>query len=82
MHKSKIGHLRIELEMTDEVRSKLMELASGQGDSVMISDALVKHVRVYHLQTQATRVKELEYRKVHVHRLELSASRPTLFVGP
>lgn len=82
MHKSRIGHLRIELEMTEDIRQKLMELASGQGHSVMINDALMKHVRVYHLQTEASRVKELEYRKVHVHRLELAAARPTLFVGP
>ena len=74
VHKSRIGHLRVELVMTDVMRKKLLELASGSAATVLVPEAMLQNVRVYHLQSAASRIRELHYRQVHVHRLELAAA--------
>ncbi len=70
MHKSKIEHLRVELVMTEEMRHKLQELATGQATSVVIPNAMVRHVMVHHLESGASRLREVHFRHVHVDRLE------------
>ncbi len=70
MHKSRVGHLRVELVMTEEMRHKLQELASGQATSVVISNAMVRHVMVHHVESGASRLREVHFRHVHVDRLE------------
>ena len=73
MQRSRIGHLHVELAMTDELRQKLMELATGSAETVVIPMAMMRHVRVHHLQSDATRVRELFYRRIAVDRLEISS---------
>ncbi|MHB1630163.1 MAG: hypothetical protein ACYCVB_17635 [Bacilli bacterium] len=82
MHKSRIGHLRVELVMTDEMRQKLMELATGSAAAVLIPETVLQHVRVYHLQSDATRIRELHYRQVHVQRLELAVADAAVRAAP
>lgn len=74
MHKTRIGHLRVELELTDDMRQRLMELATGSASTVVIPHAMLRHVRLHHCQTLASRIREVQYRHVTVERLELSGA--------
>jgi len=74
VHNTRIGHLRVELELTDEMRQRLMELATGNATTVVIPHAMLRHVRLHHCQTLASRIREVQYRHVTVERLELSGA--------
>ena len=81
MHKTRIGHLKVELVLTDELRQALAELASGRTNTVVIPQATLRHVRVHHVHSEASRVRELQYRRVVVDHLELAGWQPTIMIG-
>ncbi len=81
MHKTRIGHLRVELVLTEEMKQALVELASGRANTVVIPQAMLRHVRVHHVQSEMSRVRELQYRRVVVDRLELAGGQPSVIIG-
>ena len=82
MNKTRIGHLRVELAMTDEMRQALMELATGHAATVVVPQAMLRHVRVHHVHTETSRLREVQYRRVVVDRLELCGAHPAVAALP
>ena len=78
MHKSTVGHLRVELVMNDEMRQKLHELSTSQATSVIIPNAMIRHVMVHHLESGASRLREVHFRHIHVDHLEFVSASHTL----
>lgn len=74
MHKTRIGHLKVELVLTDEMRQGLMELATGHAATVVVPRAMLRHVRIHHVHSDASRLREIQYRRITVDRLELSGA--------
>lgn len=50
-----------------------MDLATGNATTVVIPQAMVQHMLVHHCRTQASRIREMQYRKVSIDRLELTS---------
>ena len=42
---------------------------------------MLRHVRVHHVQSETSRVRELQYRRVVVDRLELAGGQPSIVIG-
>jgi len=74
VHTTRIGHMRVELVLTDDLRQRLMELATGNATTVVIPQAMMRQVRLHHCHTPASRIREVQYRHVIVERLELMGS--------
>jgi len=81
VHTTRIGHMRVELVLTDEMRQRLMELATGHATTVVIPQAMMRHVRMHHCHTPASRMREVQYRHVTVERLELSGAEGHMGMG-
>lgn len=79
MEESRIGKLKVEMVMSDELREALMQLATARQDRVLVPMAVLRHVVVHHAQTPVTRCREMQFRRLTVDQLELvSASREAL----
>ncbi len=81
MHKTRIGHVRVEIVLTDEMRQKLMELATGNAAVVEIPQTLLQQVKIHHYESNASRLREAHFRQVAVDRLELVSAHANLHIG-
>ncbi|MCY0870436.1 MAG: hypothetical protein OWT27_07580 [Firmicutes bacterium] len=79
MDEPRIGKLKVEMVMTDELREALMQLATARQERVLVPMAVLRHVVLHHAQTHVTRCREIQFRRLTVDQLELvAASRDAL----